>query len=151
MSLRIDLQLMEGGSAPQYQSAGAAGMDLCCSESCELQPLERKAIGTGVKISLPVGYEAQVRPRSGLALKHGVALVNAPGTIDSDYRGEIRVIVINLGQDVVRFDVGDRVAQLVIAPVTRAEWNIVQQLDDTGRGSGGFGSSGGFGVKEIKK
>ena len=97
-------------------------------------------------MSLPEGFEGQVRARSGLAIKHGIAMVNAPGTIDSDYRGEIRVILINLGQEVVRFNLGDRVAQLVIAPVTRAEWNIVEHLDETARGEMGFGSSGGFGV-----
>lgn len=122
-------------------------MDLSCTEAFELKPLERKAIGTGIKIALPAGYEAQVRPRSGLALKHGVAMVNAPGTIDSDYRGEIKAILINLGQDVVRFECGDRVAQLVIAPVTRAEWNFVPHLDTTDRGEKGFGSSGGFGSR----
>ena len=146
MSLIIDLELIDGGVAPQYQTAGAAGMDLCCSESFELNPLERRAIKTGVKMSLPEGFEGQVRARSGLAIKHGIAMVNAPGTIDSDYRGEIRVILINLGQEVVRFNLGDRVAQLVIAPVTRAEWNIVEHLDETARGEMGFGSSGGFGV-----
>ncbi len=147
MSLKIDLQLIEGGVAPQYQTAGAAGMDLCSSETFDLKPLERRAIRTGVKIALPEGYEAQVRPRSGLAMKHGLAMVNAPGTIDSDYRGEIRVILINLGQEVVRLNLGDRVAQLVIAPVTKAEWNIVDQLDETDRGEKGFGSSGGFSAK----
>ncbi len=147
MSLKIDLELMEGGVAPQYQTAGAAGMDLCCTESFELEPMERRAVRTGVKISLPDGYEAQVRPRSGLAARHGIAMVNAPGTIDSDYRGEIRAILINLGQEVVRFNLGDRVAQLVIAPVTRAEWNLVEHLDETDRGEKGFGSSGGFGLK----
>jgi dUTP pyrophosphatase len=142
MPLNIDIELLDGGVAPQYQTLGSAGMDLCCSESCELAPMERKAVSTGIKIALPVGYEAQVRPRSGLALKHGISMVNTPGTIDSDYRGEIKVILINLGQDVVRFERGDRVAQLVIAPVTKAEWNLVDSLDQTDRGSGGFGSTG---------
>lgn len=146
MSLNVDLELMEGAIAPQYQSAGAAGMDLCSTEAFELKPMERRGVTTGVKIALPEGFEAQVRPRSGLALKHGISMVNSPGTIDSDYRGEIRVILINLGQDVVRFDKGDRVAQLVIAPVTRAIWNIVQELESTERGEKGFGSSGGFGL-----
>ena len=149
MSLKIDLELMPGAIAPQYQSAGAAGMDLCSTESFELKPMERRGVTTGVKISLPEGFEAQVRPRSGLALKHGVSMVNSPGTIDSDYRGEIRVILINLGQEVVKFEVGDRVAQLVIAPVTRAEWNIVENLDETDRGAKGFGSSGGFGMNGV--
>lgn len=146
MSLNVDLELMEGAIAPEYQSAGAAGMDLCSTEAFELKPMERRGVTTGVKIALPEGFEAQVRPRSGLALKHGISMVNSPGTIDSDYRGEIRVILINLGQDVVRFDKGDRVAQLVIAPVTRAIWNIVEELESTERGEKGFGSSGGFGL-----
>ena len=149
MSLRIDLELLEGATAPQYQTTGAAGMDLCSTESFVLKPLERRGIRTGIKISLPDGYEAQVRPRSGLALKHGISMVNSPGTIDSDYRGEIRVILINLGQEDVPFECGDRVAQLVIAPVTRAEWNIVEHLDETDRGAKGFGSSGGFGLKGM--
>ena len=149
MSLKIDLELLESGQVPQYQSVGAAGMDLCSSESFELKPLERRGVRTGIKVSLPEGYEAQVRPRSGLALKHGISMANSPGTIDSDYRGEIRVILINLGQEVVQFEVGDRVAQLVIAPVTRAEWNIVEHLDETDRGEKGFGSSGGFGLNGV--
>ncbi len=149
MSLNIDIELMPGAIAPQYQSNGASGMDLCSTESFELKPLERRGVTTGIKISLPVGFEAQVRPRSGLALKHGISMVNSPGTIDSDYRGEIRVILINLGQEVVRFEIGDRVAQLVIAPVTRADWNIVENLDTTERGEQGFGSSGGFGSRGV--
>lgn len=149
MSLNIDIELMPGAIAPQYQSAGASGMDLCSTESFELKPSERRGVTTGIKISLPVGFEAQVRPRSGLALKHGISMVNSPGTIDSDYRGEIRVILINLGQEVVRFEIGDRVAQLVIAPVTRADWNIVENLDTTERGEQGFGSSGGFGSRGV--
>lgn len=142
MVLKIDLELVDGGVAPEYQTSGAAGMDLRCIEAFELKPMERKAVRTGLKIALPVGYEAQVRPRSGLALKHGISMVNSPGTIDSDYRGEIHVILINLGQDIVRFENGDRVAQLVVAPVTKAEWNLVTSLDQTGRGIGGFGSTG---------
>lgn len=142
MVLKIDLELVDGGVAPEYQTSGAAGMDLRCIEAFELKPMERKAVRTGLKIALPVGYEAQVRPRSGLALKHGISMVNSPGTIDSDYRGEIHVILINLGQDIVRFENGDRVAQLVVAPVTKAEWNLVTTLDQTDRGIGGFGSTG---------
>lgn len=142
MVLKIDLELVDGGVAPEYQTSGAAGMDLRCIEAFELKPMERKAVRTGLKIALPVGYEAQVRPRSGLALKHGISMVNSPGTIDSDYRGEIHVILINLGQDIVRFENGDRVAQLVVAPVTKAEWNLVTSLDQTDRGIGGFGSTG---------
>jgi dUTP pyrophosphatase len=146
MSLKVDIELMDGALAPEYQTAGAAGMDIRCAESFELKPMERRAVTTGIKVAIPEGYEAQVRPRSGLALKHGISMVNSPGTIDSDYRGEIRVILINLGQEVVRFELGHRVAQLVIAPVTRASWNIVETLDATDRGEKGFGSSGGFGL-----
>ncbi len=142
MGISIDIQLLDGGIEPKYQTEGSAGMDLCCTEAFELQPMERRAVPTGVKISLPEGFEAQVRPRSGLALNHGIAMVNSPGTIDSDYRGEIRAILINVGTKVVQFERGDRVAQLVVAPVTRVVWNQVATLDSTDRGSGGFGSTG---------
>lgn len=142
MPVEIQIQLLDGGVLPHYQTEGSAGMDLCCTEAFELQPMERKGVPTGIKIALPIGYEAQVRPRSGLALKYGISMVNTPGTIDSDYRGEIRVILINLGQEVVRFEQGDRVAQLVVAPVTRVGWHEVTILDSTERGSGGFGSTG---------
>ncbi|MBI1335294.1 MAG: dUTP diphosphatase [Armatimonadetes bacterium] len=142
MALLVEIELLEGAVAPQYQTNGSAGMDLCCAEAFELQPMERMGVPTGIKIALPEGFEAQVRPRSGLALKHGIGMVNSPGTIDSDYRGEIRVILINLGSEVVRFEKGDRVAQLVVAPVTRVDWKPVSQLDQTDRGAGGFGSTG---------
>jgi dUTP pyrophosphatase len=107
-----------------------------------LEPGARALIPTGIRIALPEGYEAQVRPRSGLAVKHGISQVNAPGTIDADYRGEIRVIMINLGQEPFTISRGDRIAQMIIAPVTRAEWQVVDSLDDTARGEGGFGHTG---------
>ncbi len=142
LTARIPTHLGPDATAPTYKTSGSAGLDLSCSEDVELAPLERKLVGTGVRIAVPEGYEAQVRPRSGLAMKHGVTMVNTPGTIDSDYRGEIRLILINLGQDVVRFKKGERVGQLVICPVVRAELVLVEELDETTRGEAGFGSTG---------
>lgn len=117
-------------------------MDLRAVESFQLAPFERRSVGTGLRIALPPGYEAQVRPRSGLASRHGLTMVNAPGTVDSDYRGEIRVLVINLGSEPVRVEAGDRIAQLVVAPVARAEWELVEELPGSARGEAGFGSTG---------
>jgi dUTP pyrophosphatase len=127
---------------PSYKTEGSAGLDLSCSESFHLAPLERKLVGTGVRIAVPEGFEAQVRPRSGLAVKHGISMVNTPGTIDSDYRGEIKLILINLGQENVSFNKGERIGQLVICPIARAHLKIVEDLDGTSRGEGGFGSTG---------
>ena len=127
---------------PRYMTEGAAGMDLVAVHSYALAPGERVAIGTGFAIALPEGYEAQIRPRSGLALKHGVTVLNAPGTIDWDYRGEVKVILVNLGSVEVMISAGDRIAQLVVSPVYRAELRVVAQLDDTVRGQGGFGHTG---------
>lgn len=129
---------------PQRMSAGASGYDLhaALDEAVTLLPGERRLIPTGLKIQLPEGYEAQVRPRSGLALKHGLTVLNAPGTIDSDYRGEIGVLLINLGQEPVTVRRGDRIAQLVVQPVKDVQWRVVDELTDTERGSGGFGHSG---------
>lgn len=127
---------------PRYETAGAAGMDLRADEPFALAPGERRLVPTGLALELPPGHEGQVRPRSGLAIRHGIALVNAPGTIDSDYRGEVQVVLVNLGQAPVTFARGDRIAQLVIAPVTRATLEIVDDLSSTGRGAGGFGSTG---------
>lgn len=138
----IPVQIEEGATLPSYQTPGSAGMDLCCSEEVALEPLERKLVPTGVRLAIPSGYEAQVRPRSGLALRHGVSMVNSPGTIDSDYRGEIKVLLINLGREAVRFGKGERVAQLVVCPVVKAELKVVEELDGTERGEGGFGSAG---------
>lgn len=131
-------------SLPCYQSEGASGMDLCAflSESVTLKPLERKLIPTGLKMELPQGYEAQVRPRSGMSIKHGITLVNCVGTIDEDYRGEICVPVINLSTEEFTINNGDRIAQMVIAPVTKAKIEVVTELSDTKRGEGGFGSTG---------
>lgn len=137
-------KLSENVIVPSYQTEGAAGMDLCAflDNPVTLKSLERKLIPTGIKIELPSGYEAQVRPRSGMSIKHGITLVNCVGTIDEDYRGEVCVPVINLSKEDFTINNGDRIAQMVISPVTKAEINIVQKLSDTKRGEGGFGSTG---------
>ena len=127
---------------PRYQTEGAAGMDLRADEPVDLAPGERRLVPTGIAVAIPPGFEGQVRPRSGLALKLGIGLVNAPGTIDSDYRGEVGVILVNWGADAVRLARGERIAQLVIAPVARATVVEVAELPGTGRGGGGFGSTG---------
>lgn len=129
---------------PAYMTEHAAGMDLhaALDEPRALAPGERGLIPTGLALAIPPGYEGQVRPRSGLALRQGVALVNSPGTIDADYRGEVGIIVINHGQEIVTIAPGDRIAQLVIAPVQRAHLSVVEELDATQRGSGGFGHTG---------
>lgn len=142
MQPTIQIVLLEGGRAPEYATTDAAGMDLRCSESFRIEPFERKIVQTGIKIAIPIGYEGQIRPRSGLTIKSGLTVLNSPGTIDSDYRGEIGVIMINLGTIVVQIEEGERIAQLIIAPVSRAEIAIVDFLDETARGSGGFGSTG---------
>ena len=129
---------------PSYASSGSAGMDLLAAidQDISLKPLERKAIPTGICIELPEGYEAQVRPRSGLALKNGLSVPNSPGTIDSDYRGEICVILINLSSQEIAISRGMKIAQLVIAEYTQAAWQLVDELSQTERGAGGFGSTG---------
>mgnify|MGYP003656086734 FL=1 len=129
---------------PHYETIASAGLDLRAnlSEPRTLKPLERSIVGTGLYIELPVGYEAQVRPRSGLAAKKGVTVLNAPGTVDADYRGEIGVILVNLSNEDFTIENGERIAQLVIAKHERAEWKEVEILSDTDRGSGGFGSTG---------
>jgi dUTP pyrophosphatase len=129
---------------PNYETIASAGMDLRANltESISLQPLERTIVKTGLFIELPIGYEAQVRPRSGLAFKNGITVLNSPGTIDADYRGEIGVILVNLSADVFEIKNGERVAQLVIAKHERADWIEVQELSETSRGAGGFGSTG---------
>ena len=133
-----------GNPLPAYATEGSAGMDLCAHihESVVLEPLERKLIPTGLFIELPTGYEAQVRPRSGLALKQGITCLNSPGTIDADYRGEIGVILINLSNEMQVIKTGDRIAQMVIAPVTQISWEPATKLTPTNRGAGGFGSTG---------
>ncbi len=128
---------------PAYATPGAAGMDVLAAESLTLQPGERQAVATGYALAIPAGYEIQVRPRSGLALKHGITVPNTPGTIDSDYRGELKVILINHGGEAFAIARGDRIAQLVVAPVVQARWDEVAELDETVRGAGGFGSTGG--------
>ncbi len=127
---------------PGYATERSAGVDLRSAEDALLLPGERISVGTGIRLGIPEGYEGQVRPRSGLAIKHGVTVLNAPGTIDSDYRGEVRVLLVNLGLDAFNIAAGDRIAQIVIAPVSRVEWVESDSLDATGRGEGGFGSTG---------
>ena len=133
----------EGLDLPGYATVGAAGMDVLSAEDVTLAAGTRHAVATGLAVAIPPGFEIQVRPRSGLALKHGISVPNSPGTIDSDYRGELKVILINHGS--VPFEVrrGDRIAQLVLAPVTQVSWLEVHELDETARGEGGFGSTGG--------
>lgn len=129
---------------PAYATAGAAGVDLLAAidQDIVLDPLERRIVPTGLSIALPMGFEAQVRPRSGLAAKNGITMANAPGTIDADYRGEVGIILINLGKEPFRITRGMRIAQLIVARHARAVWREVSQLDRTARGAGGFGSTG---------
>ena len=145
MAVRVEIRkLRDDAVVPKYMSDHAAGMDLCAAldEGVELQPGHRAAIDTGLAMAIPPGYEGQVRPRSGLAKGLGVTVVNAPGTIDADYRGPVMVLLINLGQRPARIEPGERIAQLVIAPVVRAEVATVDELAPTARGAGGFGSTG---------
>jgi dUTP pyrophosphatase len=129
---------------PAYQTEGSAGLDLCAALAAplELAPGARRLIPTGIAIALPTGYEGQVRPRSGLALRHGIGIVNSPGTIDADYRGEIGIVLINHGSEPFRVEPGLRIAQLVVAPVARVAVELVSALDETDRGAGGYGSTG---------
>ena len=133
----------EGLPLPAYATAGSAGMDIVSAEDVTIAPGSRHPVATGLSVAIPQGYEIQVRPRSGLAFKHGITVPNTPGTIDSDYRGELKVLLINHGPDDFAIARGDRVAQLVLAPVVQAAWDEVDELDATERGSGGFGSTGG--------
>jgi dUTP pyrophosphatase len=137
-------KLNDGATIPARATAGAAGLDLCAclEEPLTLAPAARALVPTGLAIALPAGHEGQVRPRSGLAAKHGVTVLNAPGTIDEDYRGEVKVILVNLGAEPFVVSHGDRIAQLVVVPVTRVEPELVASLEETPRGSGGFGSTG---------
>lgn len=143
----VRLAHAEGLPLPAYETVGAAGMDLRAAVEEDapivLKPGARVMAPTGLAFAVPPGFEAQVRPRSGLAAKAGVTCLNTPGTIDSDYRGEVKVILINLGEEDFIIRRGDRIAQLVIAPVTQASWSLVANLDETSRGAGGFGSTGG--------
>jgi dUTP pyrophosphatase len=129
---------------PAYQTEGSVGLDLRAAlrEAIVLPSRERRLVPTGLRVAIPEGFEGQVRPRSGLALKHGITVLNSPGTIDQDYRGELMVLLVNLGVEPFRVDPLDRIAQLVIAPVARAEIDLVATLDDTERGAGGYGSTG---------
>ena len=144
--MKLRIKRLEGNNLelPKYKTEGSAGMDLtaCIDENIILKPLERKLIKTGIAIALPNNYEAQVRPRSGLALKNGISVLNTPGTIDADYRGEIGVILINLSNEDFVVERGMRIAQLVISPIVQAELVEVEELDETLRGQGGFGSTG---------
>ncbi|MCB9965503.1 MAG: dUTP diphosphatase [Rhodospirillales bacterium] len=146
-TLSVEIQALPhavGLKLPAYTTNLSAGMDLSAAieEAVELHPGERMLIPTGIAIALPAGYEAQVRPRSGLALKNGITVLNSPGTIDADYRGEIQVILANLGQEQFTIERGMRIAQMIIARYEKISWNVVEALDDTERGAGGFGSTG---------
>ena len=143
-NIAINIINQSGNPLPEYATAGSAGMDIRAnlSQPVVLQSLERTLIPTGLFIELPQGYEAQVRPRSGLAIKQGITCLNTPGTIDSDYRGELKVILINLSKDPQTINHGDRIAQIIIASVTKADLILVQQLNTTARGEGGFGHTG---------
>ena len=142
--MQINIINTSSHSLPSYETFASAGMDLRAElkESISLKPLERVLVKTGLFIELPIGYEAQVRPRSGLALKKGITVLNSPGTVDADYRGEIGVILVNLSSETFVIENGERIAQLVIAKHERAEWSQVDALSETERGAGGFGSTG---------
>ena len=133
-----------GLDLPEYATGLAAGLDLQCAieDEISIQPMERALLPTAIVLALPEGYEAQVRPRSGLALRRGLTILNSPGTIDADYRGEVKVLLINFGEEPATLRRGDRIAQLVVAPVSRVRWQEQAELEDTERGSGGYGSTG---------
>ena len=144
--VKVEVKRLEAGAGlplPAYATDGAAGMDVVSAEDVTIEPGARHAVATGLSMAIPHGYEIQVRPRSGLAFKHGITVPNTPGTIDSDFRGELKVLLINHGTDPFAIARGDRVAQLVLAPVVQAAWEEVDKLDATERGAGGFGSTGG--------
>lgn len=142
--VKVLVKTENSATLPEYKTQGAAGADVCAriSSPVTLRPLGRALIPTGLFMAIPEGYEIQVRPRSGLAAKNGITVLNAPGTIDSDYRGELKVILINLGSEPFVINDGERIAQIVLSPVTRAEFCIADSLDETERGVGGFGSTG---------
>ena len=145
MTVRIRIARLphgEGLPLPTYATPGAAGMDVVAAEDFDLEPGQRHAVATGFRVAIPDGYEIQVRPRSGLAFKHGISVPNTPGTIDSDYRGEIKVLLINHGTESFAIRRGDRIAQMMLAVCTVAEFDEVDELSDTDRGAGGFGSTG---------
>lgn len=142
--LTIYVTRKNGGDLPEYATPASAGMDLtaCIDGPITLRPMERTLLPTGIHLGIPEGYEAEIRPRSGLAHKHGVTVLNSPGTIDSDYRGEVKVILINLGAEPFVIQRGDRIAQMIVKPVVRASLRLVEELPPTARGEGGFGSTG---------
>lgn len=142
--MKINIINKSQHALPSYETIASAGMDLRASltDSITLQPLERTIVKTGLFIELPIGFEAQVRPRSGLAAKHGITVLNSPGTVDADYRGEIGVILVNLSNQAFEIQNGERIAQLIIAKHERADWCEVEELSETSRGAGGFGSTG---------
>lgn len=142
--LKVKIVNRSGNELPAYETHGSAGMDVRAelSEPLTLAPLQRALVPTGLRVQLPVGYELQVRPRSGLALKHGISIVNTPGTVDSDYRGEIGIIIINLSDQPYVIQPGERIAQFVITQYTRVEWEPTDRLDETKRGDGAFGHTG---------
>jgi dUTP pyrophosphatase len=145
MKIKIK-KLSKDAIIPSYQTEEAAGFDLHSIEEVVIKPNERKLIKTGLAFEIEKGYEVQIRPRSGIAFKKGVSVLNTPGTIDSDYRGEIKVLLINLGEEDFKINIGDRIAQAVVAPVIHAQFEEVEELTDTKRGEGGFGSTGGVNV-----
>lgn len=142
--ITIEIVNQSSNELPAYATSGSAGMDVRANleSPVSLRPLERRLIPTGLFVAIPEGYEIQIRPRSGLAVKQGITCLNTPGTIDSDYRGEIKVLLINLGETEQVILPGDRIAQMVVAPVSQAQWNEVPALDETNRGAGGFGHTG---------
>ncbi len=141
--MRIEIKLLnENAVIPQYQTKGAAGFDLHAAEACVIEPGKSALVGTGLAIAIEEGYELQIRPRSGLAAKNQISVLNSPGTVDSDYRGEIKVILVNHGNNTFDVKTGDRIAQGVVAQAIQAKFVVVEKLDETVRGSGGFGSTG---------
>ena len=142
--IKVKIINKSGHELPAYETPSAAGMDVraCLTEPVTLAPLERALIPTGLRIQLPQGYECQIRPRSGLALRHGISLVNAPGTVDADYRGEIKIILVNLSDEPFTIEAGERIAQMIVARYEQIEWQPAEELGATERGAGGFGSTG---------
>ena len=140
--IKVPIVLDTGAQIPVYATPQSAGADVRCNSSFILKPGERRLVHTGVKMSLPDGYECQVRPRSGLAVKYGITVLNSPGTIDADYRGECCVLLINMGDKPYNFEKGERIGQFVISPVVQADWSVTASLDETERGEGGFGHTG---------
>lgn len=142
--MKINIINNSGQALPAYETSHAAGMDIRAnlSEAVVLKPMQRTLVPTGLFMELPVGYEAQIRPRSGLAFKHGITVLNSPGTIDADYRGELKVLLINFGEEPFEIKHGERIAQMIVAKHETAEWEQVSELSETARGAGGYGSTG---------